>query len=439
MPSISIIIATYNRPSVLRYAIESVLRSDIGDWELIIIGDGCSEETGHLVATFDDPRIIFENLPENSGGQAVPNNRGLALARGTYVCFLNQDDMFFPDHLSKSLAHIEELQADFIWSPVILFHKSGRAAGPPDPMLDEFQLDGVARSDSFEPDNFIIASSWFMTRAAADRVGPWHAESGSRVTPSQEWLFRASRSGIAMAFHPEPTLFCIHAGTRRLSYGKSVSPDHERAAGWIRGDADDRRELLQCVSLSQARKLRLQEHALHDLYAKQLSEISKFYDIHPVEAQRFFEGQASGEWIAHIKAFTDALTPLSPGKSLDFREGEGELLFGEGWHPAEKAGRWSCVATAELQFEILEETGCRELRLMARTLVSGDRVNFWLNGRLVQEHTFEDVEEVIIPLMEATGPAELRIGLDSVSRPSDISDSSDERPLGILLIQLDIH
>ena len=77
-PVASIIIATYNRPDVLHFAIESVVLSSFHDWELLIIGDGCSDRTVDAVSEFNDSRIYFRNLPKHSGNQFAPNNAGVA-------------------------------------------------------------------------------------------------------------------------------------------------------------------------------------------------------------------------------------------------------------------------------------------------------------------------------------------------------------------------
>ena len=73
-----------------------------------------------MVASFDDPRITFINLPQNVGEQSGPNNEGLRLARGRYIAYLNHDDMYFPDHLASSVAWCERSGADLVWSPLLM-------------------------------------------------------------------------------------------------------------------------------------------------------------------------------------------------------------------------------------------------------------------------------------------------------------------------------
>ena len=92
-PLVSVITATYNWSSVLRYAIQSVLRQTCQDFEMIVVGDGCTDDSAEVVASFDDPRLRWHNLPHNTGHQSAPNNAGLELARGRYVAYLGHGVM----------------------------------------------------------------------------------------------------------------------------------------------------------------------------------------------------------------------------------------------------------------------------------------------------------------------------------------------------------
>ena len=93
-PTVSIIISTYNWSSVLRFAIASVLAQTFRSFELIVVGDCCTDDSEAVVESFSDPRIQWYNLTENAGGQFGPNNQGVALARGRYIAYLGHDDLW---------------------------------------------------------------------------------------------------------------------------------------------------------------------------------------------------------------------------------------------------------------------------------------------------------------------------------------------------------
>ena len=231
-PLVSIVIATYNRARVLAHAIESVRRSTITDWELLVVGDHCTDETGDVVASFGDARITYINLPHNVGEQSGPHNEGISRARGRYLAFLNHDDLYFPDHLASAVAWLERTQADLVWSPLLVAlpaRPEALAAG-----TRHFRLSGVVDGDDYDPRVFVFASAWVMTRELATRVGPWRAARDTFVSSSQDWLFRAWRSGARLRLQPSVGVLVLPAGARGGSYAARESPEHDHYAAEMR-------------------------------------------------------------------------------------------------------------------------------------------------------------------------------------------------------------
>jgi glycosyltransferase involved in cell wall biosynthesis len=438
-PAASIIIATYNRPSVLRYSIASVLQSDFADWELIVVGDGCTDDTEEVVRAFADPRISFMNLPGNSGGQSAPNNAGLALARGRYIFFLNQDDMYFPDHLRRSVEFMDREGADLAWSPVLLLHQSGSETGPPDPSRDVVWLDGGVPAGTFDPGAFIIASSWVAKRQTCLAVGPWRSEEQTRLSPSQEWLFRAYQQGRRLAYHRHVSVLCIHAGSRRLSYAMHRSPDHERAWTWIAEGNEARAALLQCAAVEQAGSLLSHKKLLKRFlaegrraYLRALAvDALRRIGFHPVAAERFLEGHRKGDWIAGIRRFTGQAPDLARGEILFIGSGLAEPFLGPGWHAAEGGGRWSAGRNAEILFNLAAD-GPEDsiLELSGRPLRIPGAVEFSLNNRPILSQIFDNPETMVRLPIRGSGIFWLTITVKAPTTPRALTGSSDTRTLG---------
>src|SRR5688572_3928903 len=76
-PTVSVVMATYNRSNLLPLVIHTVLWQTFTDWELLVIGDACTDDTEAVVKSIGDPRIHFFNLPVNCGDQSGPNNEGM--------------------------------------------------------------------------------------------------------------------------------------------------------------------------------------------------------------------------------------------------------------------------------------------------------------------------------------------------------------------------
>lgn len=95
----SIIIPTYNRASFLPRAIQSVLAQIYENWELIVVDDGSNDNTREVVATFKDERIryIYQENQERSAAR----NTGINNAVGEWICFLDSDDEYMPEHLQS--------------------------------------------------------------------------------------------------------------------------------------------------------------------------------------------------------------------------------------------------------------------------------------------------------------------------------------------------
>ncbi len=443
-PAASIIVATYNRPYVLRHCIASVLQSSYADWELIVVGDGCTDETADVVAEHRDPRIQFVNLPVNSGGQAVPNNAGLERARGRFVYFLNHDDLYFPDHLSRSVAFMETTQAEVSWSPVFVLKQTDVEAGLPEPGRDVVEIDGAACNGRLDFRSFMIASSWAVRRDAFLKVGPWRGETTSRLSPSQEWLFRAHRQGRRFAYNPHISVLCLHGGQRRFSYLVRRSPEHERAATWIAAGESARGLLLECAAVDQAAKLvqfrwkSWRPPLTGPLSAARAAAVEGLRRVgfHPVAVERLLAREPKGDWIARVRRFTGEAPELHHGETLRAGDPLAMPFFGRGWHDAEPEGRWSAAGHAEVLFSVRQAGDGCALEICGRSLRPSDQVAFELNGRPMLTATIESGPTVTRLPIDGRGSFWLRIAAQSPATPHDVLGSDDMRVLGFQLLWL---
>lgn len=104
-PLFTIVIPTHNRAKLLAIAIQSVIDQQCSDWEIQIVDDGSTDNTKEVVHSFKQSNIHyhFQNHQERS----TARNKGIEQAKGTYICFLDDDDYFLSHHLSvlqKSIA-----------------------------------------------------------------------------------------------------------------------------------------------------------------------------------------------------------------------------------------------------------------------------------------------------------------------------------------------
>lgn len=107
-PYFSIVIPTYNRASRISACVDSVINQTFEDWELIIIDDCSTDNTFEVLKPFLDkyPQITYLKNKYNLE-RSLSRNKGIEHAQGKYVCFLDSDDHYLPNHLSVCYGEIK--------------------------------------------------------------------------------------------------------------------------------------------------------------------------------------------------------------------------------------------------------------------------------------------------------------------------------------------
>src|ERR1700722_3127946 len=217
-PAVSVIIATYNYSSVLRCAIQSVLGQTFRDFELLVIGDGCTDDSEAVAASFGDARIHWHNLPGNSGYQAAPNNAGLAKARGRYVAYLGHDDLWMPNHLDRLVQRIEQSGADVAYSLSIMI-------GPPGSPVRV--LTGATKSGAYEPEALVPPSTFLHRTDMVQETGGWRDYCELHTPGDIAFLSAAWAAGKRFAPLRELTVLKFNAPWRKDVYRTRPSFEQE--------------------------------------------------------------------------------------------------------------------------------------------------------------------------------------------------------------------
>ena len=105
MPKVSVIIPTYNGSKYIKTAVSSVLGQTFRDFEIIIVDDYSSDDTSEICEKMskENENIRFFRLGENFGSPAKSRNIGLREAKGDYIFFLDQDDIYFPKNMDDKV------------------------------------------------------------------------------------------------------------------------------------------------------------------------------------------------------------------------------------------------------------------------------------------------------------------------------------------------
>lgn len=126
---VSIIMPSYNTSNYIADSIRSVQAQTYTNWELILVDDCSSDNTDEVVETFlTDKRIIYIKNEQNSGA-AESRNRALRKAKGKWIAFLDSDDLWMPEKLSKQILFMERNHCFFSYTNYEEIDSDGKKTG----------------------------------------------------------------------------------------------------------------------------------------------------------------------------------------------------------------------------------------------------------------------------------------------------------------------
>ena len=165
-PTVSVVMAAKNYARFIGEAIGSALAQTFPDWELVIVDDGSTDDTGAVVRPYlIDGRIRY--FRSDSLGQSRAKNLGIGFARGEFIAFLDADDAWFPTKLAKQMTLMREHpQVGVTYTQRELIDETGKSLG----FRNEALPGGRILSTMFLQ-NFVCFSSALVRREVFETVG----------------------------------------------------------------------------------------------------------------------------------------------------------------------------------------------------------------------------------------------------------------------------
>jgi glycosyltransferase involved in cell wall biosynthesis len=186
LPRFSVIVPTYNRSRFVVPTLESALGQTPAPFEIIVVGDGCTDDSEQAIRQKFGAAIRWISLPEHSGSQSAPNNAGVQAAAGTHIAYLGHDDIWSPHHLELLAALFENGSPDFAVSGCI-YH------GPPGSRY--YQFTGLFDDPATVFREFFPPSSIAHRRDVIGRIGCWRDPREIKPPVDCEFLLRAAHAG----------------------------------------------------------------------------------------------------------------------------------------------------------------------------------------------------------------------------------------------------
>jgi glycosyltransferase involved in cell wall biosynthesis len=308
VPDVSVVIPTHNRRERLRLTLRSALEQRDVVLEVIVVDDGSSDGTAEMIETLDDPRVLLVRH-EVPLGESGARNRGISEARGTWIAFLDDDDLWAPDKLARQLEALRTTGRAWAYGgEVVIDEDLNVLYGSPPPTPEEVGV-LLVRHNAVPAgaSNVVVAS------ALLARVGPFDPE--LRRTPDWDMWLRLIRVGPPASVNRPIVALCVHPGNmsrdmdllfreldvvaarHRIPVDRAM---HHRWAAWsslVDGRRRDAiRHYLRAVSAGDAASIARAVGALVP---------SRFL---PREPSRWRSGPDDGRWTEQARAW---LAPLA--------------------------------------------------------------------------------------------------------------------------------
>lgn len=194
-PPVSVVIAAYGDPTPLEVAIRSVQLQSLAVGEIIIVGDCTDGRAKASISRIEDPRIRFLNLRRRSGSQSLPNAVGAVVAKSRFVAFLNQDDLWLPQHLELALGQMHrERTSWFRGATAFCDRVEDRLVGRI-PKFDSRSDPSFSAHRAFMKGHSYVepASAYVFKRAALLAQGNWRQSWDLVRSPLSELVIRLGR------------------------------------------------------------------------------------------------------------------------------------------------------------------------------------------------------------------------------------------------------
>ena len=186
---ISVIIPTYNSESLIKEAIQSVINQEYKDKvEIIVSDDGSSDNTLSIVEEFKE-QIKIVKKPKDCTTQGVSGtrNRGIKASTQPFICFLDSDDFFLPEHFEKMICAFEkEKRLGFVFCRV-LEEKEENDSKLLRPWTRKYVLKNDIKNPVVSRSKIVHTNSFMLRREVFDHVGYFN-ESYSNGEDGDQWM-----------------------------------------------------------------------------------------------------------------------------------------------------------------------------------------------------------------------------------------------------------
>lgn len=169
-PAVSVIIPLYNAEKYIGECLDSILAQTFQNFEVIVVDDCSTDSSCTIIESYAekfDGRLTLTHMESNTGSGALPRNKGMMLARGEYITFLDDDDMFTPTAIEEVYTSAKNFNADVVyWEKYYETNSAGANI-----QVTSYQSGGFVDKPVFETENLAKRLEGIQTTRYL--IAPW--------------------------------------------------------------------------------------------------------------------------------------------------------------------------------------------------------------------------------------------------------------------------
>ena len=227
MPSVSVVIPSYNRAGLIEATIENLLRQTLKPSEIIVVDDGSTDESHSIIRQY--PVRLIE---QSNQGPGAARNTGIAAASGKYLALQDSDDLYSFNKLEEQVAVAEQTGADIVFSPWVKGWIEGK----------RLRLENQVLQQALPPGRIPLLSWWFRSWSTVfqsllirttflEKVGGYRTD--LRLGEDGELFVRCLLHNPRIAFAPKAlTLYRLHQ-ENKLTENSGLAAD-QRIVDWVK-------------------------------------------------------------------------------------------------------------------------------------------------------------------------------------------------------------
>jgi len=183
-PLVSVLIVTYNRSSLLKNTLDSIINQTYSNIEIIVVDDSTNNESEKLCKKYGNKIIHFHRYKR--GGIPSAYNFGIEQIHGEWVKFLSDDNLLFPNTIQTLLEHVQSPQYCIIYSDYVIIDDQGKEIG-------------IHKEKDFSNYNEFVAEFWnsmqingettLIHKSCLNKVGEFDSQFGSMS--DFDWFLRS--------------------------------------------------------------------------------------------------------------------------------------------------------------------------------------------------------------------------------------------------------